>query len=253
MRVEGLDINRLFSKSIDDKEYLGNIETEKHRVIAWSGDNEKLAFLLPGKLMVFEIEWLKGTMSEGYELALELNIARVRALREFDIQSKLTSLIFAGNNKEIYLGDKEYVDLESDRVATLEGKLSHNYFGTEKVYPIPGRGGIAYWEQEAQMTLGGEPHIVTNNKGETFKYVLPKHNYDFGGNILFSPGLNHVCFDYGNSGFWGYVIGKIEFRRISELARGRQYSYCVRWLSGNEVLIEESPFNNYGHFITNLM
>jgi len=89
MRVEGLDINRLFSKSIDDKEYLGNIETEKHRVIAWSGDNEKLAFLLPGKLMVFEIEWLKGTMSEGYELALESNIARVRALREFDIQSKL--------------------------------------------------------------------------------------------------------------------------------------------------------------------
>lgn len=65
---------------------------------------------------------------------------------------------------------------------------------------------------------------------------------------LFSPDSKFICIDYGVSGYWGYLVGKINVNSIKPLLHGKQYSYCMIWLNDREVLLQENPYWSYGNY-----
>ena len=100
---------------------------------------------------------------------------------------------------------------------------------------------VAHWKTRENLET---PSIVVETKTGTTEYQLSKEDrWDYLGNILFSPNQDFVCVESGASGYWGYLVGKVEGSGIQKILSGMQYSYCLSWLDENRVLLQEKPYS----------
>src|SRR3989338_9402503 len=241
---QGEQVQFIYTEVVSSNEYLENLNTEVKKVLAWSNDDSKLAILVPNKVIVFTLEWssIKETYWDGSQG--EVRVAEIASSTDYPVSATVANIMFSGDGSELYVGNEYVVDLNKGQVNNIPGRLSDNYYGNGRIFPIPNSNGIVYWEDTSES----QPDIVKNVQGNLTKYQLPEGSYDYDGNIILSPDNKYICLDYGVSGYWGYLVGRIEGNRLIKLVDGKQYSYCMKWLNNQEVLLQEIPYSAYGNY-----
>lgn len=239
----GEQVRFIYSELISSSEYLKNLNTEGKRVLAWSNDNSKLAVLVPNKVVVFTLEWTSINETYWDGSRGEVSVVEITSEVDYPVSATVAKIMFSGDDSELYIGNDNIVDLSTGQVNAVISSLSDNYAKGE-VFPIPHSKGIVYWEDSFE----GQSNIVKNIQGNITTYQLPEGSYDYEGAIIVSPDNNYICIDYGVSGYWGYLVGRIEGNKIIKLLDGQQYSYCMRWLNNQEILLQEVPYSAYGNY-----
>lgn len=67
-----------------------------------------------------------------------------------------------------------------------------------------------------------------------------------------SYNAEYGCVTIGSSGYSGYYIFSLPSGE--KIDQGKQYSQCVEWVSENEVIVNESPYNDqkYSYYLINV-
>ena len=240
--VEGMGYYKLGGWIISDEDSAW----EHNRVFraAWSNDGMALAVVLPGRYFIRRLRFYETRYGDD-------NISythKVLGIREsidgnFDGSlesiSKMTSfylfnIYFSKNAEELFLTtDSEVYMVWPEKKMVYKGDDKSMGF-----YPLSDGAGFTFFRQ--LQGYYGKYELVIIKEGKESVYKTPIRGADFAGDILMSPDLSYVCAEKSSSGHHGYIIFRVS--SIEASAEGQQYSYCVKWLEGNKVLVRENPY-----------
>ncbi|HUW21686.1 MAG TPA: hypothetical protein VMW41_03360 [Candidatus Bathyarchaeia archaeon] len=232
-----------------------------HNFYEWSNKGTILAFLLPDEIIMLSFDYLSDgkyfyEINSSKETVVDYKTAlKVKDYQEIEIPNMNWedlaynfSMFFSGDDRYLYVIQGESVFFRYD---TLRDKVEDLIIpGKERaaeyleIYPVPGSPGYSYWVHGHYQKNSS---VVTSDGTTEKEFSIPdSKGIDGLGKILFSPGRDKVCLEWGASGYWGYVVYEFPPGRL--LDSGQQYSYCRRWLDDNRLVIIEDPYHEVGSY-----
>lgn len=238
--------------STHSKQYLEAIQTlDKNRsreeqterqFLIWSPSGTKIAVMLPEKIVILSFTFESDTANHAYNVYL-------KETKEIDLKDitiptqEFPQFFFSGDESQLYIPQKnELYTLIEDFT-----KIEKTALDASNLYPIPSSQGYTYFKEKTEYDhASGTQYnlfLKTPQKKED-TYPLPI-TFDYPGKILLSPERDKVCFENGNSGYWGYAVYKL--KTMEKIITGGHYSYCMKWIDNETLLLKEKPYDNQSH------
>lgn len=208
--------------------------------ISWSQDSRKLVAVINNIAYKWEFEEeIVTTKYEGVEY--ESNLLRITAeerktIMDEKIQQSLNNIIFMGQDAVFINAQGSLYQLFPEEKLILNG----NEAGSGEFWPLMSEDGFAYFKKSADQK---SILLVLERNGVTREFQTQlSTNMDFNSELMMSPDLRHACSETGASGYYGYLIFKVEDGEI--LKTGQQYSWCERWLDKNTIVVREKKYHS---------
>ncbi len=233
-------VNDMFKRRLDRfaKEYEPLAKDGRPDLATWSSDDKKIALYLPDKIVIMDVSiHVAEKETEGHTYnhhIITVDKSDSIQIPILDASIYDPELFFSGDGSELYYKSSpdtfqyQRIDLSTLIVSNVDVSYP---------YPIPRSKGFVYWEK----TDSYEQHTMVVYTGDTKKRYTIKQSFDYADKILLSPQKDNVCFENGSSGYHGYTIYSLE-RNVS-IDTGIQYSYCVKWIDNNTVILKETPYS----------
>lgn len=218
MWITGTDRrSAIFSRKIEGSKNIDELEMMAGNFMAdWSRNSRNLVVAWDGKGWQWDTtDW-----------------ANIRYVKELVLpEAEPYERVFLGKlSNEVYFVSNKGVHTPDGQVVRVNGT---------SLVPLDNQEGFSYWLYPEENTYYQDKLVVCRDNKQTIYET--KKKMDVAGEQILSPDMTKVCNGFGSSGYWGYSIWDLDTAK--EYLSGPQYSYCVKWLDNNRVLLKEVPYH----------